>query len=165
MIPKEKAEQLIKKYLDIDWWITENYDMEDWLCDYTPKEAKEFAKTLAKDGWEGAMCVCPRSYYYIGKRVNNSVKLKFRKTADLLCVGFEEGEGKYEGMIGALILKDSKGRMVNVGSGLEDYQRNSKCKADYLGSVIEIEYEQIIDTYIQPTFIRVRTDKTTNEID
>jgi len=43
MIPKEKAEQLIKKYLDIDWWITENYDMEDWLCDYTPKEAKEFA--------------------------------------------------------------------------------------------------------------------------
>ena len=43
MTPKEKAEQLIKKYLDIDWWITENYDMEDWLCDYTPKEAKEFA--------------------------------------------------------------------------------------------------------------------------
>lgn len=129
------------------------------------KEAKEFAKNLAKDGWEGAMCVCPRSFYNTGKRVNNSVKLKFRKTADLLCVGFEEGEGKYEGMIGALILKDSKGRMVNVGSGLEDYQRINSNKVRYLGAVIEIEYEQIIDTYIQPTFIRVRTDKTIEEID
>lgn len=129
------------------------------------KAAKVFAKELVKDGWEGAMCLCPRSYYNIGKRVNNSVKLKYRKTADLLCIGFVPGEGKYEGMIGALILKDSKNRIVNVGSGLEDYQRSNKYKVDYLGSVIEIEYEQIMDTYIQPTFIRVRDDKTSEEID
>lgn len=125
----------------------------------TGREAKIFARNLANDGWEGAMCINANSYYMPGKRVNNSVKLKFRKTADLLCIGFEEGEGKYEGMIGALILKDSKGRIVNVGSGLEDYQRDNSQKVNYLGKIIEIEYEQIIDTYIQPTFICVREDK------
>lgn len=124
-------------------------------------EAKVFAKKLVAEGWEGIMCVSPHSYYVAGKRVNSSVKIKFRKTADLLCVGIEDGEGKYEGMIGALILKDSKGRTVNVGSGLDDSQR----VGDYIGKVIEIEYEQIMDTYIQPTFIRIRDDKTSEEID
>lgn len=131
----------------------------------TGREAKIFAKNLVNDGWEGVMCVNANSYYVRGKRVNNSVKLKFRKTADLLCIGFEDGEGKYEGMIGALILKDSKNRIVNVGSGLDDYQRTNSQKVNYLGKVIEIEYEQIIDTYIQPTFICVRDEKTHEEID
>lgn len=124
----------------------------------TGLEAKEFAKKLVVEGWEGVMCVSPRSYYVAGKRVNNSVKIKFRKTADLRCIGVEDGEGKYEGMIGSLILQDSKGRTVSVGSGLDDSQR-SLTPDDFIGKVIEIEYEQIIDTYIQPTFITIREEK------
>jgi len=127
----------------------------------TGTEAKEFAKKLVCEGWEGVMCVSPHSYYVAGKRVNNSVKIKFRKTADLRCIGVEDGEGKYEGMIGSLVLQDSKGRTVSVGSGLDDDQRTG----NYIGKVIEIEYEQIMDTYIQPTFIRVRDDKTIEDID
>lgn len=121
-------------------------------------DAKLCAKNMVKRGWEGLMCVEPDSYYDIGKRGNHIVKLKYRKTADLLCIGVEEGEGKYQGMIGALVLKDSEGRVVSVGSGLDDVDRRtfSQC---YIGNIIEIEYEQIIDTYIQPTFIGVRRDK------
>lgn len=120
-------------------------------------EAKQMAKYLVKQGWEGLMCVEPNSYYDIGKRGNHIVKLKYRKTADLLCIGVAEGEGKYQGMIGALLLKDSEGRVVSVGSGLDDLDRSYK--NDYIGKIIEIEYEQIIDTYIQPTFGCVRYDK------
>ena len=43
MTPKEKAYELVEKYLDIDWWITDGYDMEDWLEDYTENECIEFA--------------------------------------------------------------------------------------------------------------------------
>ena len=43
MTPKEKAYELVEKYLDIDWWITDGYDMEDWLDDYTEYECIEFA--------------------------------------------------------------------------------------------------------------------------
>ena len=79
-------------------------------------------------------------------------------------MGITEGEGKYKGMIGSLVLQDASGRIVSVGSGLSDAYR-SKASIAYIGKVIEIEYEQILDTYIQPTFVTVRLDKTKEEID
>ena len=90
------------------------------------------------------------------------MKWKARPTADLLCVNTTEGEGKYEGKIGALVLQDSEGRLVMVGSGLTDMEREAD-DMHFVGSIIEIEYEQIIDTYIQPTYIGVRHDKTSSD--
>lgn len=122
------------------------------------REAKTYAHTLALKGYEGAMLIEPNSTYHIGKRVNHAIKLKHRKTVDLKCIGTQPGEGKYEGMIGALVLQDAKGRKVSVGSGLDDTQR-SLPDSYYTGKIIEIEYEQILDTYIQPVFKAVREDK------
>lgn len=126
--------------------------------------AKSIARQRVKEGWEGCMAVSGDEAYKIGKRVNYSVKLKFRKTADLLCIDTEPGLGKYENMIGSLILQDSKGRIVSVGSGLDDTHR-SLTSAEFIGKVIEIEYEQLMNTYIQPTFLCVREDKTIDDID
>ena len=124
----------------------------------TGKAAKEKAKLLVSQGWEGTMLIEPDSIYMPDSRVNYAIKLKGRKTADLMCIGIEPGEGKYDGLIGSLILEDSKGRRVSVGSGLNDSKR---CKNNgyFIGKVIEIGYEQIMDTYIQPTFIGIRNDK------
>lgn len=122
------------------------------------KEAKTFLKVQIEKGWEGYMLVEPDSFYEIGKRVNHSIKLKSRKIVDLKCTGIELGEGKYQNMIGALCLEDKLGRKVSVGSGLDDSLR--AFNPDYfIGKIIEIEYEQIMDTYIQPTFIGIRNDK------
>jgi ATP-dependent DNA ligase len=121
-------------------------------------EAMIRAASLVRDGWEGCMAVEPSSHYFIGKRVNHSIKLKVRKTVDLRCIAVTQGIGKYTGMIGSLVLQDKKGRVVSVGSGLEDYQRALKPEY-FIGEIVEIEYEQILDTYIQPTFTRVRDDK------
>lgn len=130
----------------------------------TGSEAKQFAKQKVREGWEGAMCISLDEDYKIGKRVNYSVKLKYRKTADLLCIDIVGGEGKYTGQIGSLVLQDKKGRIVAVGSGLDDTDRVRNY--DYfLNKVIEIEYEQIMDTYIQPVVVCVRDDKTTEDID
>jgi len=123
------------------------------------------AQPFINDGYEGLFLKHKDHVYLPGKRVNNAIKLKGRKTADLLCIGVEPGEGKYEGMIGSLILTDSSGRIVRVGSGLDDSDRNLAFDLVFKNKVIEIEYEQIIDTYIQPTYIRVRDDKTKEEID
>jgi ATP-dependent DNA ligase len=117
-----------------------------------------------KEGYEGLYLKHESHVYEPGKRVNTAIKLKSRATADLLCIDVEAGEGKYSEMIGALILQDSKGRIVKVGSGLSDEDR-AMSPDWFLGKVVEIEYEQILDTYIQPTFITVRNDKTKNEID
>lgn len=130
----------------------------------TGEKATKYAQNLVNKGYEGCMLVEPTSKYHIGKRVNHSIKLKYRKTADLLCIGTIAGEGKYIGMLGALVLTDSRGRKVRVGSGLSDAVRLQDAEY-FIGRVIEIEYEQILDTYIQPTFISRRLDKTEEEID
>jgi len=116
-------------------------------------------KTFIDEGYEGLYLKHEDHMYEPGKRVNTAIKLKHRPTTDLLCIGYEDGTGKYLGMIGSLILVDSYGREVSVGSGLSDHER-SKDFEYFKDKIIEIEYEQIIDTYIQPTFIRVREDKT-----
>lgn len=121
-------------------------------------KAKEEAKYAVKDGFEGLYLKSPTHRYFEGKRVNNAIKLKLRPTADLLCIDYEEGTGKYEGMIGSLVLVDSKKRIVRVGSGLSDADR-AKPFIAFNNEIIEISYEQILDTYIQPTFVAVRFDK------
>lgn len=128
----------------------------------TGSNAMIHARKLAKEGYEGAMCIEPNSFYQKGKRVNYSIKLKHRPTADIKCIGVEDGEGKYTNMIGSLLLQDGMGRVVRVGSGLSDIDRQQP-DSNFIGKVIEIEYEQILGTYIQPTFIQVREDK--NESD
>jgi len=131
---------------------------------FSLSELKKLAKDFVNDGYEGMYLKSPHHRYLPGKRVNDAIKLKLRPTADLLCIDIEEGEGKYLGLIGSLVLKDSEERIVKVGSGLTDEQRMYNSN-DYIGKVIEIEYEQILDTYIQPTFVRSREDKTKKEID
>ncbi len=119
---------------------------------------KETAKTLANEGYEGIYLKSPNHLYLPGKRVNNAIKLKARPTADIICIDVEWGEGKYTGMIGSLILQDSEMRIVKVGSGLSDFERARKPE-DFIGHIIEIEYEQILDTYTQPVYKCIRTDK------
>ena len=128
---------------------------------FTGTQAKKYSKNLVNLGWEGVMCIDPKSKYQAGKRVNYSIKLKYRKTADLLCIDVAAGDvgSKYENSIGALVLQDSTGRVVSVGSGLDDNDRRPELSDYYIGKIIEIEYEQIMDTYIQPVYIQVRLDK------
>jgi len=120
---------------------------------------------LTNAGWEGMMLMHETHQYQPGKRVNTAIKDKGnRPTADLLCIDVLAGEGKYSEMIGSLMLQDSQGRIVAVGSGMNDSDRNMS--ADwYLGKIIEISYEQILDTYIQPIYIGIRDDKIVEEID
>lgn len=110
-------------------------------------------------GWEGLMLMDPNWKWENTKsRKVSFVKYKDRPTADLICVGVTEGEGKYAGLIGALILEDSECRTVNVGSGLSDADR-MRDPSYFIDKVIEIKYEQILDTYIQPTYKCIRHDK------
>jgi ATP-dependent DNA ligase len=126
-------------------------------------ECKAMAKSWAAKGYEGMYLKSPSHVYYPGKRVNDAIKLKVRPTADLLCVDIICGDGKYQGLIGSLVLKDSKGRQVAVGSGLSDADRRAGYDT-YIGKVIEIEYEQILATYMQPVFVGIRADKCQYEI-
>jgi len=120
---------------------------------------------VTAEGYEGLMLKNPHHKWRNTKsRTLDVVKYKIRNTADLLCVDELPGEtAKTQDVIGSLLLRDSEGVEVKVSSGLSDSERTSwGCFKD---KVVEVGYEQKMDTYIQPTFIRVREDKTVEEID
>jgi len=123
------------------------------------EELEQRLKEAVDQGYEGIMMKdLDWRWKRTSSRTAEFLKYKKRPTADLMCVGYVEGLGKYDGMIGSLILKDSEGRTVSVGAGLSDQDRDSH-PLEFMGRVIEIEYEQILDTYIQPVFITVREYK------
>jgi len=115
------------------------------------EELDAYLREVVNDGYEGLMLY---GYDYVWEdtksRKPHFAKYKKRRTADLLCIGWKEGTGKYEGLIGSLLLQDSEGREVYVGSGMSDMDRQIVPEY-FVGLVIEIEYEQIVDTYIQAT--------------
>lgn len=130
-----------------------------------------YLKEVVNKGYEGVMLIQPDWIWKDTKsRKVDFCKWKKRPTVDLLCLGCEEGTGKYEGMIGALVLQDSEGRTVSVGSGMSDEDR-LRDPDFFIGKVVEMFYEQIVHTYIQPTFgseyegVLIRDDKTKEEID
>ena len=101
------------------------------------------------------------------KRSKTQIKFKAELDADLLCVGVEEGTGKYAGKIGALKLESADGIIkCKVGTGLSDADRNHPPET-YLDKVIAIVYNaRIVDistgieSLFLPRFIEVREDKT-----
>jgi len=115
----------------------------------TIAQAKDWMEEITAVGVEGVFLKHPTHKYRDIGRSNLAVKLKPNHQIDLTCIGIVEGEGKYIGMIGSLILQDSQGRIVNVGSGLTDMDR-ARPKEFFIGQRIPITYERIDNTYIQP---------------
>lgn len=141
------------------WFISPHFKKVETL-----DEAIKLSTKWKSEGWEGGMVKTTSHIYQPGKRSNDIIKIKPRKTADLKCIDVAEGEGKYAGMIGSLLLEDSRGVQVWAGSGLSDEQRGW-ARYCFINKVWEIEYEQLQDTYIQPIIKHLRLDKSINEID
>lgn len=134
-------------------------------------ELELYLREVTDMGYEGIMLKQPDwKWEDTTSRKVGLAKYKRRPTADLLVVGVEDGDGKYLGLIGALVCIDFQGREVSVGSGMSDEDR-ARPESYFYGKVVEVFYEQIMNTYIQPTFgseyegVLIRTDKTKEDID
>lgn len=90
---------------------------------------------------EGVMInICDAKYEF--KRTNSLLKVKKMNTLDLEIVGFEEGEGRLSGTLGAILVRYKDGNIVKVGSGFSDALRTEiwKNQSDWLGTVNEIQF-------------------------
>lgn len=78
---------------------------------------------------------------YQFRRTKELLKVKRMNDCDLRVVGVQEGKGKYEGILGALIV-EYKGNTINVGSGLTEDLRKSfwNNKDKIIGRVIKVQY-------------------------
>ena len=129
-------------------------------------EVLELLKVYKKLGAEGLMVNLMDAPYEF-KRSKNILKVKVMQTADLRIVGFEEGQGRNAGKLGA-ILVDFKGNKVGVGSGFTDFDREYiwKNQDQYLGKIAEIQYFEITkdktgtESLRFPVWKHLRPDKT-----
>lgn len=95
------------------------------------------------------------------------VKLKLEASVDLLWVGSIEGEGKAEGMLGAMCLESSCGKLkVNVGTGFTDKERADLWHNKRHGSVVEVIANDTITnkkdsslSLFLPRYVGIRGDK------
>lgn len=136
-----------------------------------PSKAREYHDryvmdtSIAKAGFEGAMVKLLDTTYKFG-RGHNVMKYKHFYTDDFKVVGFEEGVGKYEAHLGALIIeRPHEGQMVRVGVGtgfsdderLEIWENRSK----YRDKTAEVKYFEVTpDGSLRFTvFVQWRFDK------
>jgi DNA ligase-1 len=118
-------------------------------------------------GYEGLVLKYP-NHKYTFKRSKDWIKIKEVKHADLRVVDIQEGTGKYEGMIGALVCVgevEGKRIRVSVGSGLSDIQRGMD-DIEFIQETVEVLYNSVIKDSITnewslflPRFVQVRHDK------
>ena len=89
---------------------------------------------------EGVMINLADEYYQFS-RTNALLKVKVMQDCDLEITGVQEGQGKFAGTLGALIV-DYKGTPVGVGSGIsDDIRREIWANPDkYIGRVATIQY-------------------------
>ena len=105
-------------------------------------------------------------------RSRSQIKFKSELDCDLVCVGLEEGTGKYSGKLGALILESSDGKIrTNCGSGFNDLDREN-IGPNIIGKIISVKYNARItkkgsetDSLFLPIFKCVRDASDKSEAD
>jgi len=152
-----KAEALEKGLINLDipkvYYEGSDIEVVDEYLDVATSEDKEGLMAIKDCEWRN-------------KRHNGILKVKKFLTADCKIIGYEEGDGKYKGVLGSFII-DYKGNKVNVGSGYSDEQRQEYWinRDKYIGRILEVKYkEETMDKKTKlislqfPTFVCIREE-------
>lgn len=117
---------------------------------------------------EGAIGKRVDAPYSEGKQNKDIIKVKSEVTLEMVVVGMEEGEGKYAGTLGKLIVKQKNG-LKHAVSGMTDEERALWWEYPklVLFKVAEIQAMQVLEngSLREGRFKAIRHDKTVDEID
>lgn len=91
---------------------------------------------LERAGAEGLMLHHQDALYKTG-RSSDLLKLKTYQDSEAEVIGYRPGKGKYQGMVGALVVKTPDGKTFAIGSGLTDELRQTPPP---LGAVVTYRY-------------------------
>lgn len=95
---------------------------------------------------------------YVGGRSDGLLKYKPVADAEARVVGYRPGQGKYAGLVGALLVEDARGRRFALGSGLSDADRRQPPRP---GTVVTYRYNGLTakGTPRFARYLRVRDDR------
>lgn len=93
-----------------------------WRWVNSLQEIYEYYRQCLTDGFEGVMVKAAGGGWWATRRGREWGKIKPEEDITMEVIGYEEGEGKCRGMLGAFVCK-YKGRKVNVGGKMNDRLR------------------------------------------
>lgn len=91
---------------------------------------------LVTQGAEGLMLHHQEAYYEEG-RSKNLLKLKKHQDAEATVIKHYPGNGKYQGLLGSMLVELDSGLQFKIGSGFSDIQRQNPPQ---IGSIITFKY-------------------------
>jgi len=128
-------------------------------------EAKVLFEGYLEKGLEGII-LKDGSGDWEDRRAKHQIKFKGELECDLKIVAMEEGKGKAEGMLGAIVCESADGVVrVSVGSGFSDLQRKQYWAENLVDRIVAIKYNSRItnkqgeESLFLPVFIELREDK------
>jgi len=95
------------------------------------------------------------SSLYAGKRSGDLLKVKAYQDAEARVIKHIEGKGKYQNMLGALLLEMPDGKRFKIGTGFTDQQRRHP---PAIGTIITYQYRGLSRKGVPrfASFLRVR---------
>lgn len=113
-------------------------------------------RAVVAAGGEGLM-LHRASAHYRGGRSDDLLKYKPAADAEARVVGYRPGQGKYAGMVGALLVEDAHGRRFALGGGLSDADRR---RPPRVGQWVTYRYNGLTakGTPRFARYLRVRSD-------
>ncbi len=117
-------------------------------------ELQKKLNTVIKLGGEGLMLHRGDSSYKAG-RTNDILKVKTFQDAEAVVIAHLPGNGKYEGMLGAILVEMPDGKRFKIGTGFKDKDRKNP---PAIGSQITYKYFGLTRKGIPKfaSFIRIR---------
>jgi len=114
---------------------------------------KKVLDDIDRKGAEGLVVREPDAPY-IGKRTSKALKVKKFKDDECVVIGYTNGHGKFEGLVGALVC-EWREKTLKIGSGLSFEERKNP---PLLGSEITFKYNGFTKYGNPkfPVFLRVR---------
>ncbi len=109
---------------------------------------------VVREGGEGLMLHRADAPWQTG-RSDVLLKLKPHDDAEALVVAHKPGQGKYQGMLGALVVMTPQGRRFRLGTGFSDAQRRHP---PAVGSTVTYRYRGFTSTGLPKfaSFLRIR---------
>ncbi len=137
------------------------------MLPFHTKEAEEvldkMMQSVIMNGGEGLMLRNPSSIWE-PYRVPSLLKVKPYRDSEATVEGYTPGKGKYEGMLGALIVRwfnpmTNEIRVFELGTGLTDRERRHP-ESFPKGTIVTFRYRELSDngTPKEGRFLRIRND-------
>jgi len=131
--------------------VVDQFDVPD------ENQLSKILKNYVDAGSEGLMLHRRDAVWQTG-RSDVLLKLKILLDAEARVIGYEAGKGKYEGMMGALLVETSDGKQFRLGTGFSDAQRRSPPE---IGSIVTYQYRDLTPQGLPKfaNFLRIRADE------